>query len=169
MAYVKVENSVIVQKQPNQESGFEQAPEDVVVGYVKNDDGTFSPPPGPSEQKLLDTARDNAMQRIQQGHADALAAIHERYPQLERDGWAQQERQAHQHKAGERAPMIERMANKRGMTKDEVADGIIANAESFSTAYADATATLSEIRNKVDSAYHNGETDALNSIEWPGE
>jgi len=115
----------------------------------------------------LESARKSAMQRIQQGHADALADIHERYPQLERDGWAQQEKQARQHQAGETAPMIEHMADKRGKTKDEVADGIIANAEQFTIAYADATATLSDLRDQIDSAYGNSDTDALKAINWP--
>jgi 2-keto-3-deoxy-galactonokinase len=45
MAYVKIEKNVVVQKQPNEAEGFEEAPDSVVCGMVREEDGTFSAPP----------------------------------------------------------------------------------------------------------------------------
>lgn len=44
MAYVKIENNIVVQKQPNAAEGFIWAPNDVVCGYIVDGQG-FAPPP----------------------------------------------------------------------------------------------------------------------------
>lgn len=56
--YVKIENGVVVQRQPYAEIDFIEAPENVVCGWLFNDDEFTppSPPPGPS-QFDLDKAR----------------------------------------------------------------------------------------------------------------
>jgi hypothetical protein len=43
MPYVLIQDGVVVQKQPNEEAGFIDAPEDVICGYLYAD-GVFSPP-----------------------------------------------------------------------------------------------------------------------------
>lgn len=43
MAFIKIENGVIVQKQPYAEDGFVEAPEDVVCGYI-HDGEKFTAP-----------------------------------------------------------------------------------------------------------------------------
>jgi len=54
MAYVKVENGIVTHKRPNHQKGYVEAPDDVVVGFVQNDDGTFSPPTPTVEQRKRD-------------------------------------------------------------------------------------------------------------------
>ena len=45
MAYIKLNNdNVIIQKQPNFESGFIEAPDDVICGMIKQSDGSFKKP-----------------------------------------------------------------------------------------------------------------------------
>ena len=45
MAYIKLNNdNVIIQKQPNFESGFIEAPDDVICGMIKQSDGYFKKP-----------------------------------------------------------------------------------------------------------------------------
>ena len=60
MKYVKVIDGVVVQKQPNAQEGFIQAPDDVVCGWLY-DGTTFTAPviPQPSEEELLQEWREN--------------------------------------------------------------------------------------------------------------
>lgn len=45
MAFVKIENGVVVQKQPYAEDGFVEAPDDVVCGYLHDGDEFAAPEP----------------------------------------------------------------------------------------------------------------------------
>lgn len=45
MAYVLIENSVVVQKQPYEQEGFIEAPDDVVCGWLFSGDQWSEPPP----------------------------------------------------------------------------------------------------------------------------
>lgn len=49
MAYVKIQDNIVVQKQPNEQDGFIEATEDVVCGYIYN--GTYFSPPVPQIDK----------------------------------------------------------------------------------------------------------------------
>mgnify|MGYP003640800807 FL=1 len=51
MAYVLTENGIVTQKQPNQQDGFIEAPDNVVCGMLYNaETGEFSAPPAPAPQ-----------------------------------------------------------------------------------------------------------------------
>ncbi|MDP7142701.1 MAG: DUF4376 domain-containing protein [Alphaproteobacteria bacterium] len=52
MAYVKIENNIVVQKQPDEAEGFIEAPDDVVPGYIY-EDGSFTPPPHTPDLKAV--------------------------------------------------------------------------------------------------------------------
>lgn len=71
MAYFKVEDDVVVQKQPNFEDGFIEGPDDVYCGYTYKS-GKFSAPaaptPGPTEVRKL---YENAAQAM----LDAAASV----------------------------------------------------------------------------------------------
>lgn len=58
MKYVKVIDGVVVQKQPNAQEGFIQAPDDVVCGWLY-DGTTYTAPviPGPTEAELQEELR----------------------------------------------------------------------------------------------------------------
>lgn len=49
MAFVKIENGIVVQKQPNAQDGFIAAPDMVVCGQIRQEDGSFTDPPPPDE------------------------------------------------------------------------------------------------------------------------
>ena len=44
MAWVKIENNTIIQKQPYQEEGFVEAPDNVICGMVKEGNSFVNPP-----------------------------------------------------------------------------------------------------------------------------
>lgn len=58
MAFVKLDQSnTVIQKQPYAEEGFEEVPDDVVCGQIKQANGTFSNPapvPKTAEELLRD-------------------------------------------------------------------------------------------------------------------
>lgn len=52
MVFVKIEDGVVVQKQPYAQEGFIEAPDDVCCGQIMQEDGSFSnPPPDPEAEK----------------------------------------------------------------------------------------------------------------------
>jgi hypothetical protein len=53
MAYIKLENNLVIQKQPNPQDGFIEAPDDVVCGMVKNGDGYVVPPKVESSEERI--------------------------------------------------------------------------------------------------------------------
>ena len=44
MAWVKINNNIIIQKQPYQEEGFVEAPDNVICGMIKEGDSFVNPP-----------------------------------------------------------------------------------------------------------------------------
>ena len=47
MAWVKIENNIVIQKQPYHEDGFEKVSDNVIVGQIKQSDGSFVDPAPP--------------------------------------------------------------------------------------------------------------------------
>jgi hypothetical protein len=47
MAWVKIVDNVVTQKQPYQEDGFEEVSDNVVCGQIKQSDGSFANPTPP--------------------------------------------------------------------------------------------------------------------------
>ncbi len=53
MKFVKIEDGVVVQKQPYAAPGFIEAPDDVCCGQLLQEDGSFSnPPTDPDAEKM---------------------------------------------------------------------------------------------------------------------
>ena len=57
MAYAKIEDKVVVFKTYEIDSSLTEIPDNVCVGMIQNDDGTFSNPPK-SKETLFDEIRD---------------------------------------------------------------------------------------------------------------
>ena len=47
MAWVKIVDNIVTQKQPYQEDGFEEVADNVVCGQIKQSDGSFANPTPP--------------------------------------------------------------------------------------------------------------------------
>ncbi len=47
MAWVKIKNNIVIQKQPNQEEGFVEVSDSVICGQIKQSDGSFVNPTPP--------------------------------------------------------------------------------------------------------------------------
>lgn len=47
MAWVKIVDNIVTQKQPYQEDGFEEVSDNVVCGQIKQSDGSFANPTPP--------------------------------------------------------------------------------------------------------------------------
>ena len=65
MAYIKLnDDNVIIQKQPNFESGFIEAPDNVICGMIKQSDGSFKKPEMSFDKRLIDVrvTRNNLLQ-----------------------------------------------------------------------------------------------------------
>lgn len=60
MKYAKIENDIVVQVQPGHQSGFEKAPDSVICGMIKQEDGSFTPP----APVLTQESYTNAAQRL---------------------------------------------------------------------------------------------------------
>lgn len=60
MVYVKIQEGIVVQKQPNAQEGFIEAPDEVVCGWLY-DGTTFSAPiiPEPTPEEVLQEWREN--------------------------------------------------------------------------------------------------------------
>lgn len=66
MAYIKLNNdNVIIQKQPNYEPGFIEAPDNVICGMIKKSDGSFKKPEISFDKRLIDVRvmRDMLLQK----------------------------------------------------------------------------------------------------------
>lgn len=70
MAFVKIENNVVVQKSYSASAGFIEAPDDVVCGQIQTANGFINPPPIPKTPDELMRAE---MPTVQE-QLDALLA-----------------------------------------------------------------------------------------------
>ena len=89
MAWVKIVNNIVTQKQPYPEDGFEEVSDNVVCGQIKQSDGSFDNPTPPeltyaekrereypSIQDQLDDIYHNGID----GWKTTIKAIKDKYP-----------------------------------------------------------------------------------------
>ena len=102
MAYVKIDNGLVVQRQPIAEDGFILAPDDVYVGHMY-DGSTFSPPPSQyhyvnSGAWSFDASECKSQKEvlISKNVDKCLKAIAAQYPEGERETWHMQSYEAEQ-------------------------------------------------------------------------
>jgi regulator of RNase E activity RraA len=71
MAFAKVENGVVVQKSSTHRADFVLIPDDVVCGYVVDQNGVFVPPPKRPEDIACDAKAAQDEQDAKDAKADA--------------------------------------------------------------------------------------------------
>lgn len=118
----------------------------------------------PTFKPDLASARQRALNRVKQGHDNALSVLSDRYPQTEIDGWPQQENAARTYLSTGTHSMIERMATAIGQDPSVLAQNIVNKADEYANYYADATATITMLRAQIDAATTLSE---LEAIDWP--
>lgn len=84
MAFIKLDAAgVVLQKQPYSEEGFIEAPDYVVAGMVRQEDGSYSAPESPEAPRpvpqVVSRAKGKAALVIR-GHWDAVAAFVDAIP-----------------------------------------------------------------------------------------
>lgn len=125
------------------------------VGWIEQGDGTFTPP-----QPSLDDARDSAMTRVKQGHANAMSAITDRFPLTEREGWPILVKQAEAGTGG----ALTAYATALGVTESDASTRVLTASATTEQLYGQATGTLTALRDQVDAAT---DVATLQAIDWP--
>ena len=120
--------------------------------------------PEPAFDDLLEAAYRDAMRRIKGGHASELAAVTDRYPQTERDGWPELVEDA---KAGS-GGCIQAYADSLGINVSDAATRVMASRNDYRAAWGQATGKLTALRDQADSAYEAGDIEALDLLDWHG-
>ena len=108
--------------------------------------------------RRLERARKSALSRINQGHADALAELRDRYPQTEREGWHELVSDA-KDGAGE---CIERYADELGVSIEDAISRVLAAREGYRKGFGEATGKLTRLRDKIDAAETVEELEGIN-------
>ena len=106
------------------------ASEQEALDYVAGRQIYFAPPP------TVDAQRPNKLFQINQHFEQAMAELVAQYPQMERESWPQQEKEARAYLADPTAatPLLDALATARGVAKDVVAQKIVAKADAFAAA-----------------------------------
>lgn len=131
MAFIKLAaNGVIIQKQPNPEPGFIEAPDDVITGMVRQPDGSYAPPASPSQ--TIEQRRAQVSAEIDL-HAKALRDnVVQLISPAEMSSWPIKQAQALAFQAGGGdavAPMLVAEAGYRQCTTAELVDMVLAKAQ----------------------------------------
>jgi len=139
---------------------------DTSTGVEDWSKGTWGEGDPNAATKRLEQKRDQALQRINQGYAAELAPIHDQYPSIEREGWAEQINWARDHRAGKTVPDLDAMATGLGVTSDVMATKILAKRDVYAPAYAAATSKISKLRDDIAAAFAAGDGAALDAVQW---
>jgi hypothetical protein len=99
-----------------------------------------------------------------------MQAILDQYPEHERAGWERQLSVARAYKTDTSTvpPLLQTLADRRGLTPDEMADKIITKAEQFETLYADVVGTQQSLEDQVRAAEDAGDKAGVLAVpDWP--
>ena len=121
------------------------------TGYWEVDPGLYA--------RAVSDARQSACRRIYQGHAEALSALRDRYPQTEREGWHELVADA-KDGGGE---CIEDYAAELGVSVEDAVSRVLSARQGYRKGYGYATGKLTKLRDQIDAA----ETvEELDSTSW---
>jgi len=110
----------------------------------------------------LSRAYDDALERIKQAHADALANTRDRYSAVEREGWHELIADA---KDGG-GDCIEGYAEDLGISVSEAVNRVFSARDGYRKAYGNATGKLARLRDEADALYEAGDIDGLEAMAW---
>ena len=132
MKYAKISGGIVEQVQPYHEEGFVEVPDDVVCGMLDNGDGTFSIPKQPTA-----TVKSSAKSSIDAAAGQARARYITTVPGQEAT-YMLKERQARDYAAAgypaaSVPSLVQAEADAFGITPQQAADEIIAQADAWIT------------------------------------
>lgn len=134
MAYFKVEDDVVVQKQPNFEDGFIEGPDDVYCGYLYKSGKFSAPAVAPDWPTLIaaHTLTNNS------AYDAAIGKLTSDYPAAEIATWERQRAEVVAWAADSTAttPWIDIAATARGLDRDEYLARTLAKVNAFAMASA---------------------------------
>ncbi|WP_051609507.1 hypothetical protein [Fodinicurvata fenggangensis] len=118
------------------------------------------------EQRRFEQVRTMKLAQIRAACDRACAGLKAPYSATEMQTWERQERQARAFIDDSNAdtPLLDELATKRGLSRQEMADKIIAKANAFETAAAEAIGTQQALEDQVDAATTVAE---IEGITWP--
>jgi len=98
---------------------------------------------------------------------DIQNTLQETYTSIERDGWRQQQESAQKYlDNGTETKLLQKLAERRGVTTDEMANSIKVKADQFEDIYGDLTGKLGSLRDQLDAA---STFDEIRSVKWENE
>lgn len=117
-----------------------------------------------AESERLETARDQARTRIRSAYAEAIASVCDPYPAAERETWSEQVEEAVAVQDGSTdAPLLQAIADARGLTLTEIAQRVLAKRATYKAVVGPATGKRQKLEQQIDAA----ETvEELDGIEW---
>lgn len=149
------------------------ASEQEALDYVAGRQLYFAPPP------TVDAQRPNKLFQINQQFEQAMQALVAQYPQLERESWPQQEKEARvwvdylnatsgtttaaTTATAPATPLLDALAQARGVTKDQLAKTIIAKADAFAAAAGALIGKRQALEDQINAATTFAE---LEAIQW---
>lgn len=100
---------------------------------------------------------------VDRASSAALRAVRSDYPDYEQLSWAQQEREA-QEGSG---PLIESIAQARGISLADLIERILAKVAAYSVAAGRVIGLRQALRDQIDAAEAAEDRDTLEAIQWP--
>ncbi|QHD49153.1 hypothetical protein [Vreelandella aquamarina] len=108
--------------------------------------------------KLADQKR----REINAASVEALAAVRNEYPDYEQLSWERQEREALE--GG--GPLIESIANARGLELSELIDRILEKSNLYQQAAGNVIGKRQALEDRIAAALKNGDRDTISSLSW---
>lgn len=130
--------------------------------YIEDNIG--EPQPEPIEN-YIDTLRIYALEKINKDFENSMADIKSKYPQLEMLSWDNQEREARAYIADNTVdtPILDNIADIRGLTKEELAYRIIEKANAYKNLVGQAIGKRQLLEDMIENA---SSIDELEQIKW---
>lgn len=121
-------------------------------------------PPAPTSMERIASAHT----RINAAYEQAVNTITAGYPETEIASWPKQETEARAYVADNAAvtPWLQSAASARGITADELATLIIANADALAPLHGALTGKRQKLRDEIDGLGENATQEQLDAIQW---
>lgn len=159
---------------PIYDEQYQEALAGVLKGWVVSIDGGFSvaapvePEPEPTPEPTLDELASSAMSRINGAYQAEMNEILRAYPEAETLTWDKQEQEARKWSADNTAatPLLDAIAQGRGMDKTELVSRVIAKADAWIAASGLATGKRQALEDEITAALAADDRAAIEAIKW---